>query len=168
MVPCPAGGAHPRSCGENASQVRRWLEAKGSSPLMRGKLRCRHVAIQHDGLIPAHAGKTLGDLPGEVVAGAHPRSCGENMQAAMQTTRDNGSSPLMRGKRRGRQAGRSRRRLIPAHAGKTRAGACMRLMPRAHPRSCGENARFGRADPVPLGSSPLMRGKQSHLPGRET
>ena len=32
-----SSGAHPRSRGENASQVRRWLEAKGSSPLTRGK-----------------------------------------------------------------------------------------------------------------------------------
>ena len=50
---------------------------------------------------------------------AHPRSRGENMQAAMQLTRDNGSSPLTRGKRATALAVLADDGLIPAHAGKT-------------------------------------------------
>ena len=50
----------------------------GSSPLTRGKLEVRNVRIPLDGLIPAHAGKTVdgGDFTFE--AEAHPRSRGEN------------------------------------------------------------------------------------------
>ena len=49
--------------------------------------------------------------------------------------------------------------LIPAHAGKTplmRTAASMRA---AHPRSRGENLRFGGLFPPDDGSSPLTRGK---------
>ena len=49
--------------------------------------------------------------------------------------------------------------LIPTHAGKTSPRRTRRVAPWAHPHSRGENARFGRANPVPLGSSPLTRGK---------
>ena len=50
--------AHPRSRGENGTQVAGLRGVRGSSPLTRGKLalnsrRCRHLR-----LIPAHAGKT--------------------------------------------------------------------------------------------------------------
>ena len=71
-----------------------------------------------------------------------------------------GSSPLTRGKPHASRSPRDRRRLIPAHAGKTAAGHESPLDARAHPRSRGENC-----EPLaPLlhrdGSSPLTRGKQ--------
>ena len=50
-----------------------------------------------------------------------------------------GSSPLTRGKRLPKVRDFLRRRLIPAHAGKTRASEGPRIRPRAHPRSRGEN-----------------------------
>ena len=64
---------------------------------------------------------TVTPLCGTLLApgAAHPRSRGENMQAAMQLTRDNGSSPLTRGKLRVSAPAVAGRRLIPAHAGKT-------------------------------------------------
>ena len=71
-----------------------------------------------------------------------------------------GSSPLTRGKLAGQHQAHGRRRLIPAHAGKTRFPR--RLCPhrRAHPRSRGENpcSRAGRT--TATGSSPLTRGKR--------
>ena len=70
--------AHPRSRGENIVVAIGALVAAGSSPLTRGKPpvqeRSRHV----DGLIPAHAGKTLLWDGIQAYWGAHPRSRGEN------------------------------------------------------------------------------------------
>ena len=50
------------------------------------------------GLIPAHAGKTVVTLPTGRASPAHPRSRGENLVAAVDTTPLTGSSPLTRGK----------------------------------------------------------------------
>ena len=112
--------AHPRSHGENLFARRTTGATAGSSPLTRGKHAGRHADDPRQRLIPAHAGKTCSQDERQGQRPAHPRSRGENMQAAMQTTRDNGSSPLTRGKpSRGDQT-RDVRRLIPAHAGKTR------------------------------------------------
>ena len=49
--------------------------------------------------------------------------------------------------------------LIPAHAGKTAAGAGLALAHGAHPRSRGENESRQSARQRPRGSSPLTRGK---------
>ena len=70
-----------------------------------------------------------------------------------------GSSPLTRGKR---EIGKSKPRdprLIPAHAGKTRAQALSWRPQWAHPRSRGENQPRGRDRTARCGSSPLTRGK---------
>ena len=50
--------AHPRSRGENGLATPSVHEARGSSPLTRGKLRAVRGALVGCGLIPAHAGKT--------------------------------------------------------------------------------------------------------------
>ena len=57
----------------------------------------------------------------------------------MTTTRDNGSSPLTRGKPGEIIKGDNVRRLIPAHAGKTVGGGEPESVDGAHPRSRGEN-----------------------------
>ena len=90
---------------------------------------------------------------------AHPRSRGENCGPRACWVRVRGSSPLTRGKLVGRVSLFERRRLIPAHAGKTRRRSvrCGRF--RAHPRSRGENERHVVAQLVHNGSSPLTRGK---------
>ena len=51
-------------------------------------------------------------------------------------------------------------RLIPAHAGKTRAVVVLVAMIWAHPRSRGENSRPRRRRGTGAGSSPLTRGKR--------
>ena len=70
--------AHPRSRGENFARVPVGKTCAGSSPLTRGKLdhACGHGGGQ--GLIPAHAGKTLLKNGTVTQHGAHPRSRGEN------------------------------------------------------------------------------------------
>ena len=76
-----------------------------------------------------------------------------------------GSSPLTRGKPTTPEAGRQWPRLIPAHAGKTGRALRRRRCPQAHPRSRGENGQPPTAARPIYGSSPLTRGKRSHLAG---
>ena len=151
--------AHPRSRGENTVAASRSATALGSSPLTRGKHRRTSRARGGCGLIPAHAGKTLGQASGAHVARAHPRSRGENRQSLSSRRDQEGSSPLTRGKRRTfapRQRGRG---LIPAHAGKTPPRKPPWTSTWAHPRSRGENRAFAALETAILGSSPLTRGK---------
>ena len=132
----------------------------GSSPLTRGK-RTHGVGVGAvDGLIPAHAGKTVRPLSSAVAAEAHPRSRGENHVTMLRWAMRAGSSPLTRGKLRYRGKRWSFQRLIPAHAGKTmtvRENLCRNA---AHPRSRGENSTTRPLSRHQTGSSPLTRGKR--------
>ena len=88
---------------------------------MRGKRRGCLVAVNDDGIIPAHTGKTAATVLAHVIRWAHPHSCGENRIEVTDIPALSGSSPLMRGKHaRSKWRGRSYG-LIPAHAGKTHA-----------------------------------------------
>ena len=51
--------AHPRSRGENGQALLEPGGGGGSSPLTRGKRPARGASSSPDGLIPAHAGKTV-------------------------------------------------------------------------------------------------------------
>ena len=112
-------GAHPRSRGENVSSSEGLAIQSGSSPLTRGKPHHPPRPANPCGLIPAHAGKTTLNRTGFRSSGAHPRSRGENYTLNCLERLTMGSSPLTRGKRSGLRARALRRRLIPAHAGKT-------------------------------------------------
>ena len=131
--------AHPRSRGENPARPPTAPRARGSSPLTRGKRVSRRVRAYADGLIPAHAGKTVTYGTGMEHPRAHPRSRGENRAEAGISTSIWGSSPLTRGKRvlEVRRAGAVG--LIPAHAGKTFSTGWRAALSWAHPRSRGEN-----------------------------
>ena len=115
--------AHPRSRGENPGAYVGFTTMKGSSPLTRGKPHLVVVGEAIRRLIPAHAGKTDLRALGAGACAAHPRSRGENIQTCVQVAADLGSSPLTRGKPHLVVVGEAIRRLIPAHAGKTRAHA---------------------------------------------
>ena len=164
----PAARAHPRSRGENTATTARSPAWPGSSPLTRGKHLPAHGVPPHAGLIPAHAGKTGGGGVSPVERPAHPRSRGENVRLRLLSSTLIGSSPLTRGKRAACEDRDFRRRLIPAHAGKTRRRTLSRRCPRAHPRSRGENFVFDMLMTGNVGSSPLTRGKlpPSMRPGR--
>ena len=114
-------------------------------------------------LIPAHAGKTLIGGGDERVHGAHPRSRGENRVTSLAAAHSGGSSPLTRGKREACPRTAARERLIPAHAGKTRALERSRARLEAHPRSRGENTGDIEDAVREAGSSPLTRGKPTNL-----
>ena len=132
----------------------------GSSPLTRGKPRAGDGFEGSVRLIPAHAGKTARRSRPAWAARAHPRSRGENAKAAYVYTLKVGSSPLTRGKPTLHRCQQGRRRLIPAHAGKTLRSCAQRTPRRAHPRSRGENESAFGAVHSSSGSSPLTRGKQ--------
>ena len=133
--------AHPRACGENQSTCLGFHPPGGSSPRMRGKLRCLAWFSPYVGLIPAHAGKTAPRLAGRRDERAHPRACGENDGLRALYSFSRGSSPRMRGKHRKSWALRLMVWLIPAHAGKTHLTHTRNPVYRAHPRACGENLR---------------------------
>ena len=152
--------AHPRSRGENLSNLGSVLSTSGSSPLARGKRRRKIRDCKSCRLIPARAGKTLARSAQESPRAAHPRSRGENLAPVTSVVGRAGSSPLARGKPRRRRAGRPQRGLIPARAGKTKSSSQERGSERAHPRSRGENG-WRRCAPMWVpGSSPLARGKR--------
>ena len=111
--------AHPRSRGENHRRHRAAIEAGGSSPLTRGKHAPPGAWLSHDGLIPAHAGKTSHHDLSKVRTWAHPRSRGENCLRYGGQNHVPGSSPLTRGKPHLAPPGPRGPGLIPAHAGKT-------------------------------------------------
>ena len=117
----PAGHfrAHPRSRGENVAIDRFEDFDRGSSPLTRGKRRNPVHRDLRVGLIPAHAGKTLGRHQELDQQRAHPRSRGENYGVEIELAPGYGSSPLTRGKHPDDGADGRRMGLIPAHAGKT-------------------------------------------------
>ena len=137
--------AHPRSRGENLALLELVFGHSGSSPLTRGKPDDQHHECQHEGLIPAHAGKTDACVRAGQAHRAHPRSRGENTSPGYRTPPGVGSSPLTRGKPPARCAVVELAGLIPAHAGKT---SSVPPFPRTK-----------------RGSSPLTRGKRE-LPGR--
>ena len=161
--------AHPRSRGENVVADTKKFSRAGSSPLTRGKLLDRRVGLALQRLIPAHAGKTASAGTQPESRAAHPRSRGENRLEFAAQEGNNGSSPLTRGKPVEHLRDRRPRRLIPAHAGKTRTRGPTHRRTKAHPRSRGENRGPHAALFVRGGSSPLTRGKPnrrlSHRPG---
>ena len=112
--------AHPRSRGENTPLMTDLQTRAGSSPLTRGKPTQAERFFGNRRLIPAHAGKTSSTSPTSWQGWAHPRSRGENATKSSSKPRGPGSSPLTRGKLFVASLGADRRRLIPAHAGKTR------------------------------------------------
>ena len=135
-----AATAHPRSRGENEGRASPRTEARGSSPLTRGRPGGAGLPIHSPGLIPAHAGKTTI----RVRSRRPPR----------------GSSPLTRGKQSCAGCVACNQGLVPAHAGKTRHMRSTRVISATHPRSRGENDQSSRRRGRSCGSSPLTRGKR--------
>ena len=155
---------HPRSRRKNLStRFVEWLMG-GSSPLTRGKRGCRGHLDYRDGIIPAHAGKTLRASLSSALLWAHPHSRGENSRTDPIMELMPGSSPLTRGKLVVRVAVQLPAGLIPTHAGKTPARPEPQASPRAHPRSRGENLPLVFLCTLWWGSSPLTRGKRRHNP----
>ena len=153
---------HPRACGANFVTSLLLSSRDGSSPRMRGKPEHADRGLRHGRIIPAHAGQTWqGNLCGWTRQD-HPRACGANMQDLWQKTSEFGSSPRMRGKRRGQRHRGSRLRIIPAHAGQTGCPDGSLMIFSDHPRACGANSLVVEGAEFDAGSSPRMRGKLAY------
>ena len=152
--------AHPRVCGENASQRRGSLAAPGSSPRVRGKPQLAAALGGQYGLIPACAGKTCTARPRASQWWAHPRVCGENTVGLTVDAASAGSSPRVRGKLPSTRRYQATGGLIPACAGKTDDDTGESDTDWAHPRVCGENADKLVPALGEYGSSPRVRGKR--------
>ena len=126
---------------------------------MRGKLQIQSLTAPSSGLIPACAGKTWTTKTPRTGGRAHPRVCGENVTAALNSSRVLGSSPRVRGKPWEEILTVLEAGLIPACAGKTFPGQIVNSHAWAHPRVCGENSPVSPQTTQGPGSSPRVRGK---------
>ena len=157
-------GDHPRACGEHRGVTTHTLRRLGSSPRMRGTRGRTSFPPRFQGIIPAHAGNT-GNVGGSRRrAGDHPRACGEHQVFSLIVTGWLGSSPRMRGTRKQSLLIRHFIGIIPAHAGNTSLMSCTAVLPRDHPRACGEHNQATAETVNRWGSSPRMRGTLNHVP----
>ena len=178
---------HPRVCGEHCRLYRLTAPCRGSSPRMRGALAPVETGHDLQGIIPAYAGSTLCFSMTRVMAGDHPRVCGEHKPYSTSTLERSGSSPRMRGalKRNWDQhrAGGSSPRMrgapvvgvvqadasgiIPAYAGSTVGLGKTIHQAEDHPRVCGEHGKMAFFSVVVRGSSPRMRGAPCRTTGAD-
>ena len=92
-------GDHPRGCGEHTAPDALSMTVPGSSPRMRGALTPGVGEKACNGIIPADAGSTPWPRRCYVLAGDHPRGCGEHLSVHVCVVVVIGSSPRMRGAR---------------------------------------------------------------------
>ena len=149
---------HPRMCGEHVFRSRRRMDARGSSPHVRGARLVRGVQGVALGIIPACAGSTTSPADTCPHHRDHPRMCGEHPLVTGQHTFGLGSSPHVRGALHVTRSDAWLVGIIPACAGSTpwtkpKAWTC-----RDHPRMCGEHITGNADDAVKAGSSPHVRG----------
>ena len=91
------------------------------------------------GIIPADAGNTPKSQTVKVIRQDHPRGCGEHLLITACNSLYMGSSPRMRGTHISVDPTYVETGIIPADAGNTgRYGLC-RVLPKDHPRGCGEH-----------------------------
>ena len=168
-------------CGEHWSQCRVCAPVEGSSPHVRGALKCGFAAVPGlriipacagstgvvlmrffpNGIIPACAGSTKRFSSTEMPFRDHPRMCGEHLDAGSEQKPCPGSSPHVRGALRSGRIGGQDRGIIPACAGSTltllAAGECSG----DHPRMCGEHHVNHHNTSISSGSSPHVRGARA-------
>ena len=151
----------PRVCGEKFVADLKPMDQAGSPPRMRGK---GDDTIQTDsdrGITPAYAGKsTISDF---LTTGTrdHPRVCGEKVLLPFSNPERKGSPPRMRGKAFFSGTGIFSPGITPAYAGKSPGAAFRVIIPKDHPRVCGEKLSSWNFVLDIMGSPPRMRGKAS-------
>ena len=136
---------HPRVCGELEIVAMTSAPRGGSSPRVRGTPRDHDDRAGADRFIPACAGNSLSNSPSTSSPSVHPRVCGELPWGKERIDAGAGSSPRVRGTRRGLSASWSRAAV--------------------HPRVCGE-LRVARLERQHAhGSSPRVRGTHQNAGG---
>ena len=151
----------------------------GSPPRVRGNHASAGCPAFAGGITPACAGKTSSDRWRCCSWWDHPRVCGENSgpvqcvtdhQGSPRVCGENpdvgalqglceGSPPRVRGKPSGPACPRFYSGITPACAGKTILLISSRVIPRDHPRVCGENPSPLKRRNALKGSPPRVRGK---------
>ena len=137
---------------------------RGSSPRVRGT-RSREVPCERPaGIIPACAGNTANMDATGILAGDHPRVCGEHSVPGISRCSHMGSSPRVRGTpatfyRKGGVTG-----IIPACAGNTREAPSSPTATRDHPRVCGEHRSNSLDSTRPPWIIPACAGNTDHAP----
>ena len=116
---CPAGGDHPRVCGEKPERFFFIPKQLGSPPRVRGKVL--HVVTLFDGagITPACAGKSCPPQAPTFTRQDHPRLCGEKSGQGAKKKQQVGSPPRMRRKDVRQELQHSGRGITPACAGKS-------------------------------------------------
>ena len=74
------GSVHPRVCGEQTRPLLDVFKSLGSSPRVRGTVRCRSTSSAVTRFIPACAGNRGQQNLGIHVSPVHPRVCGEQIK----------------------------------------------------------------------------------------
>ena len=149
---------HPRSRGVYLAHTGVDAATVGSSPLARGLHGLPLGGGRLGRIIPARAGFTRGIAAKCAVPTDHPRSRGVYQRAQVSGSGVDGSSPLARGLRSGRDESVIILGIIPARAGFTAQTTAHPPSARDHPRSRGVYTTEGDPDGVLRGSSPLARG----------
>ena len=158
-----SGTDHPRACGENQLGEQLFQLLCGSPPRMRGKLNLQTWTKVTIRITPAHAGKTCSKLHRMSIVLDHPRACGENCVVQCPRACDRGSPPRMRGKLSRISRRSTKKRITPAHAGKTFMCNYSNMVDSDHPRACGENKGEKDMQELKIGSPPRMRGKRAGM-----
>ena len=135
---CPAGGDHPRACGEKGLFAGHGGKTMGSPPRMRGKVDPKTADPRNVRITPAHAGKSKGRVWKCMRDRDHPRACGEKGFWTSTPSGLVGSPPRMRGKGGLISTTTGKYRITPAHAGKSSSITGFETPGWDHPRACGE------------------------------
>ena len=149
---------HPRVCGEQRRYSRGIQARGGSSPRVRGTGNPTSLTKLLSRFIPACAGNSPPVRSRLSVAPVHPRVCGEQKSAMIDSGLSGGSSPRVRGTVSDGARARCLSRFIPACAGNRSRRTTSVWSPTVHPRVCGEQSRPQLVRTQQSGSSPRVRG----------
>ncbi len=149
---------HPRVYGEYDDQNPGMGPSSGSSPRVRGIQLHFHFVHSILRFIPACTGNTSTASFKIMQIPVHPRVYGEYSMAGYLVTRQDGSSPRVRGIRQSIFSGDFDTRFIPACTGNTVDCHVQNQRPSVHPRVYGEYAWLYAQKAAEGGSSPRVRG----------
>ena len=152
---------HPRACGGSVIELEQVDDDHGTSPRVRGKRHRARTGRRRPRYIPARAGEARPGASPRPARPVHPRACGGSEREEIIARTAGGTSPRVRGKRRGRYALGVDTGYIPARAGEAPQRAGAGAGGRVHPRACGGSHSSLRAWPTAFGTSPRVRGKRS-------
>ena len=126
---------------------------------MRGKVVLPVDLSPRIRITPACAGKSCSSLSISYSTRDHPRVCGEKLHLQQGGRSNIGSPPRVRGKGGTRLYAKTKDRITPACAGKSKFFKWFISMTTDHPRVCGEKSTLPSASGCLLGSPPRVRGK---------